>query len=65
MDTLKIGSTGSTKSLAISYNRSIGRFVTQVLDSSNSLVSQVPSQDQVAFMERFQKIIGSKFDKTV
>jgi uncharacterized FlaG/YvyC family protein len=62
---MDIGSIGTGKSLEISYNKSISRFVTQVLDKSNSLVSQVPSQEQVAFMETFQKIIGSKFDKTV
>jgi uncharacterized FlaG/YvyC family protein len=62
---LKRASIGEETALRISYDKDIGRIVVQVLDKeSATVVRQLPSEEVVAFLQRFRKATALLVDRT-
>ena len=52
--------------LRISYDQDIGRIVVRVLNSeSATVVRQLPSEEEVAFLKRFRKAVAPRVDTSV
>ncbi len=62
----KAFSSGGETTLRISYDKEIGRIVAQILDTaSRKVVRQLPSEELVAFLTQFRKVVPLLVDKIV
>ena len=59
-------STTEDTALRISYDQDIGRIVVQVFDNASAtVVRQLPSEEEVAFLKRFRKAVAPLVDTAV